>query len=188
MKLAADQNMLNRDNRLRDKPLPGFRVMFLTLIFLTIQMLFCMPFPGYGQDSDAPTSLQSMVVVEGRGATHEFRTDLAITPSQRAQGLMYRESIPEDYGMLFVFDDVAPVVMWMKNTFISLDMLFVDGKGEIVHIAHSTTPLSLSRISSRYPVRGVLEIKGGKAEELDIAVGDHLVHQLFADPGSQPSP
>ena len=136
--------------------------------------------PGQASDFRVIQKIQSEVVIEGRGDRHRFNVELAATASHRAQGLMYREEISDSYGMLFVFDEVAPVVMWMKNTFISLDMLFVDEAGRIVHIAHSTTPLSLTRIPSRYPVLAVLEIRGGLSRELGIEVGDRLVHEVFA--------
>ncbi|WP_417317600.1 DUF192 domain-containing protein [Emcibacter sp.] len=121
-------------------------------------------------------------MVSDAGKAIEFTVEVAATPSHRAQGLMYRESIPETHGMLFLFDRVEPVAMWMKNTFISLDMLFVDENGKIVHIAKSTTPMSLSRISSRYPVKAVLEIRGGLSEKLGIEAGNRLVHAAFTGP------
>ena len=133
-----------------------------------------------GQDFGTVQKTQSEVVIEGGGESHGFRVELAATPSHRAQGLMYREALADSEGMLFLFDEVAPVVMWMKNTFISLDMLFVDESGKIVNIAHSTTPLSLTRIPSRYPVLAVLEIRGGLSRELGIKVGDRLRHEAFA--------
>lgn len=92
---------------------------------------------------------------------------------------MYRRSLPENYGMLFAWPNERPIQMWMKNTLIPLDMLFIDRKGYIVYIAHSAHPLSTDVISSPKSVLAVLEIAGGEAKNNSIKVGDQVIHAVF---------
>ncbi len=97
-----------------------------------------------------------------------------------AQGLMNRREMPADHGMLFVYQKPQQASMWMKNTFLSLDMLFIDEKGRIVQIIPSTTPLSEDNISSKIPVKAVLELLAGTCHKKRIAVGDIVRHEIFA--------
>lgn len=107
---------------------------------------------------------------------HDFDVELALTPEQRSQGLMFRREMARDAGMLFDFGPRAGrASMWMKNTFIPLDMLFIKTDGEIANVAERTTPHSLEAISSRGPVRYVLELNGGTAARLGIEPGDRVV-------------
>ena len=106
---------------------------------------------------------------------HDFNIELALTPEQRSQGLMYRRELAADAGMLFDFGTRAGrASMWMKNTYIPLDMLFIVADGEIESIAERTTPQSLEAVSSRGPVRYVLELNGGTAARLGIRPGDRV--------------
>jgi uncharacterized membrane protein (UPF0127 family) len=106
---------------------------------------------------------------------HEFTVELASTPDQRGQGLMYRREMARDGGMLFDFGPrYGRASMWMKNTYIPLDMLFIKSDGEIESIAERTTPHSLEAISSRGSVRYVLELSGGTAARLNIRPGDRV--------------
>lgn len=104
----------------------------------------------------------------------QFAVEIADDDEERARGLMFRESMADDHGMLFVFDEDAPQSFWMKNTFIPLDMLFIDRQGRIVRIAARTTPHSLDSISSGEPVTRVLELRGGEAKARGIQAGDHV--------------
>ncbi len=108
-----------------------------------------------------------------------LEVEVARTPETRSSGLMFRTSLPDRQGMLFDFEEDQPVFMWMKNTYIPLDMLFIRSDGTIARIAEMTTPLSTQTISSGEPVRAVLEIAGGAAAQLGIAPGDHVSHDLF---------
>ncbi len=114
------------------------------------------------------------VVVSGAEGEHLFRAEVADTPDARARGLMYRESLPLDAGMLFLFDPPRRVSFWMKNTYISLDMLFIDGEGRIVAISERTEPETLDPHGPETPVRAVLEINGGLADRLGIRPGDTI--------------
>ncbi|MEX2649461.1 MAG: DUF192 domain-containing protein [Alphaproteobacteria bacterium] len=110
---------------------------------------------------------------------HAFEIELAETPEQRSRGLMFRDHLAPDAGMLFVFEAPREASFWMKNTLVSLDMLFIDATGSIVRIAAETTPESEAPIPSGGLVKGVLEIAGGRAAALGIAVGDRVLHPSF---------
>jgi uncharacterized membrane protein (UPF0127 family) len=122
------------------------------------------------------------LTIESGDGPLSFEVELAMTPEQRRQGLMFRESLESDQGMLFDFGRTAPVTMWMRNTFVSLDMLFIDADGRIARIVADTQPLSDAVIGSGGPVRAVLELRAGTSEELGIEVGDQVVHPIFAAP------
>ena len=113
------------------------------------------------------------------GAVHRYEVELAVTPAARSRGLMFRRELDSRAGMLFDFgrDEVAS--MWMKNTFIPLDMVFADRSGVVRRIVRDARPRSLDSISSRVPVRAVLEVNGGEAERIGLAVGDRLRHPVF---------
>jgi uncharacterized membrane protein (UPF0127 family) len=109
----------------------------------------------------------------------ELTVWVADTPSRRAQGLMFVTDLRPLTGMLFVFPEPQPVSMWMKNTRISLDMLFVAADGKVIRIAPKARPESLATISSMGIVTGVIEIAGGEAERLGIHSGDRVIHPAF---------
>lgn len=110
---------------------------------------------------------------------HGFQVELANTPETRAKGLMFRTELAEDQSMLFDFNPPRDVTMWMKNTPLSLDMMFVSAKGEIVYIARNTTPNSEQPISASQPVRAVIEVLGGLTAKLNINIGDKVIHPIF---------
>ena len=95
------------------------------------------------------------------------------------QGLQHRKGLSPDAGMLFDFKVAQPVAMWMKNTYVPLDMLFIDRGGLILNIAQDTTPLSLTGVASAGPAKGVLEIRAGTAARLGIKSGDRVHHPVF---------
>ena len=111
---------------------------------------------------------------------HNFLVELAQTDNERALGLMFRKELRENHGMLFIYINEREVNMWMKNTFISLDMLFLDKHGYITRIVRNTAPLSLNIIPSMGNVLGVLELLGGTASRLDIRIGDRVNHSAFS--------
>lgn len=131
----------------------------------------------------APTgaSAQGMERLEiiTRNGVQVFDIELAVTPEQRMKGLMYRKELPEGKGMLFDFDSEQPIAMWMKNTYIPLDMIFIREDGRIARIAENTTPHSEAIISSGAPVKGVLEVIAGTAKKFGIAPGDKVAHRIF---------
>jgi uncharacterized membrane protein (UPF0127 family) len=110
----------------------------------------------------------------------EFEIWRADTPQRMAQGLMFVRSLAPQRGMLFVHDSPKPVSMWMKNTYIPLDMVFIDSHGRIQQIVAQTTPHSLAVIRSKEPALAVLEIGGGEAQRLGLRPGQHVSHPAFA--------
>ncbi|MGH6952986.1 MAG: DUF192 domain-containing protein [Alphaproteobacteria bacterium] len=121
---------------------------------------------------------QSELVVESGAQAHRLTVELARSEEERARGLMCRERLAADSGMLFDFGRDQPVAMWMKNTLIPLDMVFIHADGTIAHIAERTVPHSLATISPRQPIRFVLELNAGATARLGIKAGDRVVHPL----------
>ncbi len=109
--------------------------------------------------------------VEARGA--RIYVEIADTPEERAEGLMFRSSLPEDRGMLFVFPEPQPLAFWMKNTAIPLSIAYIDRHGTILEI-HDMEPYSLESVPSRQPALYALEVNQGTFERLGIAPGDRL--------------
>jgi uncharacterized protein len=124
---------------------------------------------------------QERIWIETAEDRFEFQVEIAATPAQRSRGLMFRDHLAADRGMLFDFGQTQPVTMWMRNTLIPLDMLFVRDDGRISRIAAETQPLSDRVIGSGGPVRAVLELAGGRAAELGIEPGDRIVHPMFSE-------
>jgi uncharacterized protein len=110
---------------------------------------------------------------------HVFSVEIATTEKERETGLMYRKELPDGQGMLFDFRPEQQVSMWMKNTYVSLDMIFIRADGRILRIAENTEPMSTRIIASGGPVAGVLEVVAGTAKKLGIAPGDRVGHPLF---------
>src|SRR5438552_3827763 len=125
-----------------------------------------------------PTS--ELTIVSATGA-HRFKVELAETPAQMTQGLMFRTSLAPDAGMLFDYRQPTAATMWMRNTLIPLDMLFVDAQGRIVNIHQRAVPQSLDVIAAAAPVRAVIELNGGTASRLGIAAGDRVIHPIFGN-------
>lgn len=121
-----------------------------------------------------------LLVIETDAGARPFRVELAKTPAELAQGLQHRRQLPPDAGMLFDFGPERIVTMWMKNTHIPLDMLFIKADGTVADIARDTEPFSLETIASRVPVRAVLEVNAGTAERLGVRPGDQVRHPIFA--------
>lgn len=124
-----------------------------------------------------PTSKAEIVTQAGKH--HAFTVELASSPQQLTQGLMFRRTMAADAGMLFDFGAPRPVSMWMRNTMIPLDMLFLAEDGKVVGFKERAVPGSTEVISAPEPARGVLELNGGTVQRLGLAVGDHVVHPMF---------
>jgi uncharacterized protein len=131
-----------------------------------------------GQLATFPTAELSIVSASG---PHRFTVELATTPGQMEQGLMFRQSLAADAGMLFDYKAPAMAAMWMKNTLIPLDMLFVDEHGHIINIHERAVPGSLDPIAAAAPARAVIELNGGTAARLGIRPGDQVVFPIFGN-------
>jgi uncharacterized membrane protein (UPF0127 family) len=131
------------------------------------------------EDLDAFPS-GKLEISEGKVVKHVFKVWLADNPQRQAQGLMFVRSLPDLRGMLFVHDEPRPMSMWMKNTYIPLDMVFIDVHGRIQQIVEQATPHSLDLIKSTEPAAAVLEIAGGEAKRLGIHPGQRVTHPALA--------
>jgi uncharacterized membrane protein (UPF0127 family) len=114
------------------------------------------------------------LTVRSASGTHRFTVEIARTPEEQANGLMHRQSLAPDRGMLFPYEPPQPASFWMKNTLIPLDMIFIRPDGTIARIVANTVPLSLDPVPSLEPVAAVLELAGGRAAELGIREGDRV--------------
>lgn len=132
--------------------------------------------------SSAQTFAKDTLTINSGQKSHTFTVELARTFAERERGLMHRKSLASDAGMLFIYERISRKSMWMKNTFIPLDMLFIDKYGKILHIVERTTPHSKEVISSRKRVKSVLELQGGAVSRLGISKGDTVVHTAFEKP------
>ena len=148
-------------------------------------LLFVVPWPfAHAQEPKQGIRQNTFVwdtvnIVTDSGRRHPFRVEMAITQNQQSQGLQWRKSLANDAGMLFDFGAMKATGFWMKNTYVSLDILFIGAGGKIVKIVRNTTPLSLDIIAPDDPVRAVLEVKAGTAVRLGIQTGDTVEHRIF---------
>ncbi|CAN5513018.1 DUF192 domain-containing protein [soil metagenome] len=126
--------------------------------------------------------VETVTIETAQGKT-KFKAEIANTALQRAGGLMFRKTMAADHGMLFDFGEDRPLMMWMKNTPLSLDMIFAGADGIVVHIAENTVPYSEDIISSGKPVRAVFEVNAGTAKRLGLKPGDRLHNAMFAEGG-----
>jgi len=121
------------------------------------------------------------LTVKTQDTSYDFDIELALDDSHRQYGLMFRTNLPEMNGMLFIYEEKKRISMWMKNTFIPLDILFIDDDGKIIRIAKSQQPRSLSLIRSGGEAKAVLELNGGLTDKLNIAVGDEIIYPTFGN-------
>ncbi len=136
---------------------------------------------GVGLWAEARAELldkQPLTFVASTGK-HRITVEVADTDSERSTGLMFRKSLGDDEGMIFIYPRDEPISMWMKNTYISLDMIFVRSDGTIHRIASDTEPFSEQTIASSGSVRAVIEMKAGSARRLGIKAGDKVEHPAF---------
>ena len=126
---------------------------------------------------------EQLTIVTKDGQRHAFNVELASTEAQQLTGEMFRTSVPPDGGMLFVWPSVRESPMWMKNTLVPLDMVFINQDGTIRHVAEDAVPQSLRVIESGGPVAATLELAGGTAARLGIAPGDKVLAPQFHGPG-----
>ena len=137
---------------------------FLLVIFLS----------GCGQQEPA-----KVLAIETKSGKHTFSIEIADEPDEQIRGLMFRKDMKPDHGMLFVYENEQMRSMWMRNTYISLDMLFLKSDGRIYHIHRDAEPFSEKIISSQEPGLAVLELVAGTVDKLDIKVGDYIRHSAF---------
>jgi len=129
---------------------------------------------------------EDVVDLRGPGGLARFTVEIADEPEERARGLMFREEMPDSHGMLFVFDEVQPVSFWMRNTPMSLDLLFVAQDGTVRRVTEDAVPFSEETMPSGGPVRAVLEVKAGMAERYGLEEGAEMRHPAFGPEAAWP--
>jgi uncharacterized membrane protein (UPF0127 family) len=134
--------------------------------------------PARAQSPAPPGELESLTLVTASGE-HAFKVEVMRTDEQRARGLMFRKHLPADRGMLFDFKVEQRVMMWMRNTYIPLDMVFIARDGTVVNVAQDTEPLSERTIPAAAPALAVLEVNAGVARRIGLKAGDRALHPLF---------
>ena len=138
---------------------------------------------GVGQRAPGaqPVAAQAFEPLDIATSTGKHHLDVEVmrTPDEQARGLMFRQSMSDANGMLFDFGIDRPITMWMKNTYIPLDMVFINADGSVHRIEERTEPLSERTIASGAAVRAVLELNAGVARKLGIKPGDRIVHAMF---------
>jgi len=139
-----------------------------------LAFLFAPSGQAIADQSQKGLPVEELTVTSG-DMVHRFQVEIAATDSQRSMGLMFREEMAADHGMLFLFDTEGDRYFWMKNTPLPLDIIYIGANGEIVSIAPDTTPFSLSTIPSGGPAQFVLEINAGLSKKLGIKPGDRVV-------------
>ncbi len=154
----------------------GARDMLRSLV-LVLFALFC---AVDRRDAAAEEKLEALTIVT-KGGKHPFSVEVMRTERQRERGLMYRRFLPPDRGMLFDFKVEKPIMMWMKNTYLPLDMIFVSRSGKVVGLAENTEPLSERIVPSGAPACAVLEVNAGTARKIGLGIGDEIRHPLFGD-------
>ena len=128
---------------------------------------------------DLATYPRADLHIESGEKKHRFDVWIADTPERQRQGLMWVRDLPADQGMLFINDSVRLSSFWMKNTYIPLDILFIDPRGKVMKIYERATPLSLEPLGVDTPVRAVLELRGGESARRGIRAGDRVRHHTF---------
>ncbi|WP_407943119.1 DUF192 domain-containing protein [Methylobacterium oxalidis] len=159
---------------------PLRRVLFLRA-GLALGLLAALPqaLPALAQSTQADAAKTEPLSIVSKSGVHPFQVEVMRDDASRARGLMFRRSMPANRGMLFDFERALPVNMWMKNTYLPLDMVFIRQDGTIARIEADTEPLSTRVIASGEPVLSVLELNAGTAAKLGIRAGDRVEHPLF---------
>ena len=134
----------------------------------------------HSTSADAKSLRTETLVLKTVGGEKTFTVEMAETPGQQSTGLMFRTAMASDRGMLFTYKKPQTVSMWMKNTYIPLDMIFIAGDGTVHHIVRNTVPQSLKTIDSNGSVTAVLELNAGTADRIGLKPGDKVVHPHFA--------
>lgn len=153
-----------------------------------LALLALLPVAAWAQVAE-PTKAQpelpkeTLIITTRDGKQHVFHVEMATSPAQQITGLMFRTSVPADGGMLFNWGMPRESQMWMKNTLVPLDMVFINQDGTIRSIAENTVPESLAVIDSRGPVLATLELQGGITAKLGIVVGDKVTQRIFGNAG-----
>ena len=169
---SVEKNVSQNITRLRRKILQ-------TIVKLSLLALMIAAYSSRQTNTEEISFEKSEIWIETQTTREHFVVEVAVSPKQRQQGLMFRSKMPRDMGMLFNFGDEIRLAMWMKNTLIPLDMLFVNKNGTIHRIVQNTIPLSLQTIAGGGPTLAVIELNAGVTQQLGIKSGDKVIHEIF---------
>jgi uncharacterized membrane protein (UPF0127 family) len=153
--------------------------MYTRRVVLMLAALLAIVLTGRAAAAQLQQFATADLIIVSAAGPHRFTVELAGTPAQMEQGLMFRQSLAPDAGMLFDFKRPTLATMWMRNTLIPLDMLFVDARGRIVNIRERAVPESDDTIAAAAPVRAVIELNGGTSARLGIKPGDRVLYPIF---------
>jgi uncharacterized protein len=160
--------------RVFDRQLPRMRLRTALVAVVAFCALLGV---GFGLGARA-ASFQTLEIATKSGV-QVFSVEMATTEQEKETGLMYRKELADGKGMLFDFSSEQEVSMWMKNTYIPLDMIFIRADGRILRIAENTEPMSTRIIPSGGLAKAVLEVIAGTAQKYGIAPGDQVAHPMF---------
>lgn len=152
------------------------------LAALAFLVLAAGPLAAQDQPPSAKPGWNDLTIETPAGKQFHFKIELALTPAEHQRGLMFRDKMAPDAGMLFVFENAEPQSFWMKNTLIPLDMIFIRTDGTIANIVEKAEPQTLTTRDSDGPAKAVLELNGGITRFLGIKAGDRVIHPLIAAP------
>ncbi len=162
-----------------NNPLSGLRLFASVLLLVLTPALPASVMAQAARSVQQGDLLEQLTVVTENGGQYAFQVEVARTDEQRARGLMFRKFMPQDRGMLFDFKTEQPVMMWMRNTYMPLDMVFIARDGRVINVAENTEPLSERTIASAAPAFSVLELNAGVARKIGLKSGDRIEHPLF---------
>ena len=147
----------------------------MRLLLHSLVLIFATAYASLAPAQEISFSESSLEIESASEVRHHFDVELAITVQQRALGLMFRQDLAPDAGMLFIYPRPQVITMWMQNTPLPLDMIFIGQDNRIAKIVERTIPYSTTTISSGQTVKAVLELNGGTAQRLDLRVGDRII-------------
>lgn len=157
--------------------------------FILMLAVILFAIPGCrAEEKPAGPDLENLTITRVDGQKITLVIETAATPEARTIGLMFRKSMPQDAGMLFLFETEEPRAFWMRNTLIPLDMIFIKKDGAIRHIGANAIPHDETPVPSNGPASAVLEINGGRAAELGLKPGDIVHHAHFGNELAVPAP
>ena len=158
------------------------RALVCALALMLLPLAACSPGATSQGAADATGGDELRAVLHTATGDYPFTIEIADTPQEQQKGLMYRQDLAPDAGMLFDYGQEQRVSFWMQNTYIPLDMIFIAADGTVKHIHENAKPLDPTSIPSRFTVRFVLEIPAGRAAEIGLKQGDRLEHVRVAAP------
>ena len=171
----------------RSKPLSLNAAVFLSFFLPLLAALIFWSQAGLAEPRDLPQQLPlTELIIETENGRHNFEVMVAQNRRQRLKGLMFRRRMDDDHGMLFDYGRPHEIAMWMKNTYLPLDMIFIRADGTIANIAADNQPQSLRPVPSDGPVAASLELVAGTTERLGIKAGDVVRHAMFGNLETKP--